>query len=97
MLRGLFAKRAGIAEPDRDATGAVKALVAGLLALPPGSEVTVSEIICLDPACPGTETVMLVMMPRAKTQAAKVTKAAADVTEPDVRAALLEAGFEVRT
>ncbi|HMO29001.1 hypothetical protein [Enterovirga sp.] len=55
-----------------------------------------SEIVCLDPACPGTETVMLVMAPGLKTRAAKLAKAAAEVTEPEVRAALAEAGFEVR-
>lgn len=92
MLRGLFAKRAGIAELDREQTGRVKALVSRLLT---GAEVTVSEIVCLDPSCPGTETVILVMLPGRKTQAAKITKSAVEVTEPDVRAALLEAGFEV--
>ena len=97
MLRGLFARRAGIAERDRDATGRVKALVTDLLASSVGAEVTVSEIVCLDPACPGTETVMLIMLPGEKTRAAKVAGAAADVTEPEVRAALLEGGFEVRT
>lgn len=96
MLRGLFAKRAGIAASDRDETARVKALVFALVELPAGSEVTVSEIVCLDPACPGTETVILVMAPRAKTLAAKVVKAAAEVMEPDLREALAEAGFEVR-
>lgn len=93
MLRGLFAKRAGLPDKDRaarDATLRVKALVAGML---PDAEVTVSEIVCLDPACPGTETVMLVMAAGAKTQAAKVAKAAAEVTEEDVRAALAEQGL----
>lgn len=95
MLRGLFAKRAGIPDRNAAATERVKALAAGLLALPPGSQITVSEIVCLDPACPGTETVMLIMVPGRKTQAAKVTKAAGEVGEPEVRAALLAAGFEV--
>lgn len=95
MLRGLFARRAGIPDRDRDATERVKALALGLLALPPGAEITVSEIVCLDPACPGTETVLLVMLPGTRTRAAKLTMAAAAVTEPELRAALEEAGFEV--
>ena len=96
MLRGLFAKRAGLAPPDRDETARVKTLALALLDLPSGAEVTVSEIVCLDPACPGTETVILVMAPREKTRAAKVVKPAAEVMEPDLREALAEAGFEVR-
>ena len=94
MLRGLFVCRAGIAEADRDETGRVKAIAAALL--PPGAELTVSEIVCLDPACPGTETIVLVMAPGVKTRAAKVQKPAAEISEPDLRAALLEGGFEVR-
>ena len=93
MLRGLFARRAGIAETDRDETGRVKALAAALL--PAEAELTVSEIVCLDPACPGTETVILVMIPGSKTRAAKVQKPAAEISEPDLRAALHEGGFEV--
>lgn len=96
MLRGLFARRAGLPARDREAAERVKALVLAALALPPGTEVAVSEIVCLDPACPGTETVMLVMAPSMKTRAAKLGKAAAEITEPEVRAALAEAGFEVR-
>lgn len=95
MLRGLFAKRAGLPDKDREATDRVRTHAAGMLA-DSGAEITVSEIICLDPSCPGTETVMLIMSAGAKTRAAKVTKAATDVTEEDVRAALREAGFEVR-
>lgn len=80
---------------DRDASERVKTLASGLLALPPGSEITVSEIVCLDPACPGTETVLLIMAPGRKTVAAKVTCPAGEVTEPELRKALSDAGFEV--
>ena len=93
MLRGLFARRAGIAAADPGATGRVKAMAADML--PDGTELTVSEIVCLDPACPGTETVILVMAPGAKTRAAKVQKPAAEISEPDLKAALQEGGFEV--
>jgi hypothetical protein len=137
MLRGLFAKRAGIAPKEPGETERVKALALALLARnhqPPHPEVlgeaeprrtrdrsacfeaplrgapqheevggisnleiTVSEIVCLDPDCPGTETVILIMSAGAKTRAAKVAKPARDVSEPDLRAALTEAGCEVRT
>jgi hypothetical protein len=50
--------------------------------------ISVSEIICSDPGCPGEETVILVMVPLKKTAACKVAKAMAEVTEDDVRDAL---------
>jgi hypothetical protein len=50
--------------------------------------ISVSEIICSDPGCPGEETIILVMVPLKKTAACKVSKAMADVTEDDVRDAL---------
>jgi hypothetical protein len=72
--------------PDRAETGRIKALALGLL--PPGTSVAVNEIICRDPGCPGTETVMLIMRAGARTVAAKIQKEAAAVSEDDVRAAL---------
>jgi hypothetical protein len=54
----------------------------------PDIGLSVNEIICRDPGCPGTETVILVMAPLRKTAACKVQKAMADVTEDDVRDAL---------
>jgi hypothetical protein len=95
MLRGLFARRAGVPERDRDATDRIRDMASALLSAPPGTEITVSEIVCLDPACPGTETVVLVMRAGRKTQAAKVPRPARNVEEAELRAALLEAGFEV--
>lgn len=44
----------------------------------------VNEIVCADPACPGTETIILVMLPGEKTKAAKIAKAMGDVDEQDV-------------
>ncbi len=38
------------------------------------------EIICADPACPGSETVILVMKPGEKTRAYKLQMAMAEVT-----------------
>jgi hypothetical protein len=53
--------------------------------------VTVSEIICTDPGCPGTETVILIMQPHAATKAAKVAKAMDEVTEIDAKGAAVVA------
>ncbi len=48
----------------------------------------VSEIACTDPACPGTETVILIMEPGRRTRACKIPKLLDEVTEQDVRDAL---------
>ncbi len=66
----------------------VKAHVFEALGRNPDIAISVSEIQCADPACPGDETIILVMAPGRKTAACKVAKAMADVTEDDVRDAL---------
>lgn len=77
------------AAADQAALARIKRLTAELLAL--GEEVTVSanEIVCADPACPGVETVILVMRPGERTRAYKVQAAAAEVSEAALKAALL--------
>ena len=42
--------------------------------------IAVNEILCADPACPGNETVILVMNPGEKTKAFKAQMAMADLT-----------------
>lgn len=54
----------------------------------PETVVKVNEIVCADPACPGFETVILIMPPGRRTLAAKVAKPLAEVTPEDVRIAL---------
>lgn len=97
MLRGLFARSSGRPDPapDRDATERVKTLARALADLPAGTELTASEIVCLDPACPGTETVLLVMRPTQRTRAVKLAGPASAITEQQLRSALVEAGFGV--
>jgi hypothetical protein len=56
--------------------------------LPADAVLAVDEIVCTDPACPGVETVVLLMRPGEKTRACKVAKALAEVTEQDIREAL---------
>jgi hypothetical protein len=55
--------------PDPEDSARIKAWVRETLALPDDAVVTVSEIACTDPACPGLETVILVMRPGEKAQA----------------------------
>ena len=50
--------------------------------------VKVNEIVCADPACPGMETILLLMPPGLPTRAVKITKPMAAVTETDVVLAL---------
>ena len=66
----------------------LKADVRRLLALPEAAAIAVNEILCADPSCPGTETVILVMNPGEKTKAYKVQAAMAEVTEDNLREAL---------
>lgn len=50
--------------------------------------VKVNEILCPDPACPGLETVILVMAMGQRTRAFKVGKPMGEVTQSEVAAAL---------
>lgn len=86
---GFWKMGATSASADPAALARIKQLTIAILGL--GDDVTVSanEIICADPACPGAETVVLVMEPGRKTRAYKVTANAADVTEEALRQALL--------
>lgn len=62
-------------------------------ALKCGEEVrfSISEIVCNDPGCVGTETVALVMVPGEKTRALKILKPMDEVTELDVLLAVADA------
>lgn len=87
-------RRRGEEGPARDASRALAELVRTTLALPEEATVSVSEISCGDPACGGAETVVLVMRPGRRTEAAKVLMPMAQVTPEALLAALapLEAG-----
>jgi hypothetical protein len=88
MLRGLFARRSGARITERDAAERLKARARDALGLAPDTELTASEIDCLDPGCPGLETVLLVMRPGERTRALKIRRPMEDVTEQDLRDAL---------
>jgi len=91
MRLGLFGKNPGKSAADKaaalEAATRIKADVRALLGLPEAAAIAVNEILCADPACPGTETVILVMAPGTKTVAFKAQTAMADLT----RKALVEA------
>lgn len=88
MLRGLFARGGPGAASFAGQAAQVKDWARSVM----GEEAVfmVSEIDCGDPACPGLETVILVLRPGRPTRAAKVSKPMAEVTEPDIRSCLAE-------
>jgi hypothetical protein len=89
MRLGAFLKSAfGRSKPDRQAIEQVKAWTRAALQSSDDTAVTVNEIVCADPGCPGIETVILVMEPSAKTRAYKIPKALDAVTEQDIGQAL---------
>jgi hypothetical protein len=73
---------------DRSVQERVKGYVFEALGRNPDIGLSINEIICRDPGCPGTETIILVMAPLKKTAACKVSRPMADVTADDVRDAL---------
>jgi hypothetical protein len=88
MLRKTFGKALGkSAGIDRTELARVKELARAVLALGEEASVSVNEINCTDPACPGTETVILLMIPGERTRALKVMKPVEAVDEADIREA----------
>ena len=88
-LLGAFRRRPG---PDAAARARVAEVARRLGGLGPEVGLTVSEIVCADPACPGTETVILVMIPGARSRACKIGKPLEAVTDEDVATALRPPG-----
>lgn len=84
----LFLRRRGEEAGARDAARALADLVRRMLDLEEEATVSVSQIACGDPACGGAETVVLVMRPGRRTEAAKVLRPMAEVGEEELRAAL---------
>jgi hypothetical protein len=86
---GAFLKRAFGAPPaDAEAVQRVKDWARTALRADDDTVVTVNEIVCADPACPGLETVILVMAPGVKTRACKIAKGLSEIAEADIVAAL---------
>lgn len=87
-LGGLFRSAFGRPKADRAAIERVRTLAREALKADQNTGFSINEIVCADPACPGTETVILVMEPGAKTRAYKIPKPLDEVTEQDIRDSL---------
>jgi len=74
--------------PDAEGIARIKAWTRDALGLDEGTALTVNEIACTDPACPGLETVILVMPPGAPTRAFKLRGSVVVQTRPAVVKAL---------
>ena len=92
MRFGLFGKGGPDKAQALEQAGRIKALMREMLDLPEAATIAVNEIICADPACPGSETVILVMNPGEKTKAFKLQMAMAEVTHEALANALREPG-----
>lgn len=80
MRFGLFGKGNDRKAESAGHAARIKSETRELLGLPETAAIAVNEIICADPACPGTETVILVMNPGEKTRAFKAQVAMAELT-----------------
>ena len=67
-----------------EASAAIKTWVRERFALNERSSVTVSEIVCRDPACPGVETVILIMDAGMKTRMVRIARPMLAVTVTDI-------------
>jgi hypothetical protein len=74
--------------PDRETADRVKGWIRAALALGDDDAVTLSEIACTDPACPGIETVILVMRPGEATRAFKSPGSLVVQTRPGIERAI---------
>lgn len=88
MRFGLFGKSGADRAKASDEASRIKADVRAVLGLPEAAAIAVNEILCADPACPGNETVILVMNPGEKTRAFKVQMDMAEVTREALAAVL---------
>jgi hypothetical protein len=84
-------KGTDMVKPDAATLARLKDKVRLILGLSEDVAISINEIICADPACPGMETVILIMAPGQKTIAAKVQASVDQVSD----AALTEAVMAV--
>jgi hypothetical protein len=89
MRFGLFGRNEARKGDEAKAVAeSLKVQVRAVLDLSETAAVAVNEILCADPSCPGTETVILVMKPGAKTMAFKLQMAMVEVTAEALAEAL---------
>ena len=82
----LFGFRA--ARPQDDVRRRIESWARAAGAFGDATVLKVNEIVCADPACPGFETVILVMEAGQRTYARKIAKPLGDVTQADIVQAL---------
>ncbi|WP_439498052.1 hypothetical protein [Bosea sp. (in: a-proteobacteria)] len=92
MRFGLFGKGGADKAEAAQIAARIKADVRDCLGLPEAAAIAVNEILCADPACPGTETVILVMNPGEKTRAYKAQMPMAELTRDALFAILRREG-----
>lgn len=73
---------------DQGVRDAISAWVRRIGGLDEDVIVKASEIVCADPACPGMETVILIMAAGRPTRAVKVARAMDTVSEADIETVL---------
>ncbi len=74
----------GRTAPSGDRRRIVETWARAAGSLGPATVVKVNEIVCPDPACPGYETIILVMAPGRRSRAVKIAKPVEAVEEADV-------------
>ena len=85
MFRNPFRRK----HPEQGgARTAIRTWVEAILGDDPPLTLTISEIDCADPTCPGLETILLVMREGEATQAVKIRKGMEDINEADVQEAV---------
>ncbi len=77
---------------DRAELERVRMLASEMLGLSAEAVIKVNEINCTDPACPGQETVILIMEPGTRTRAIKVPAPVEAVDADALRTAITAAG-----
>lgn len=85
----LFFRRGAATEAAPDAARELADKARTILGAGEDTTVSITEIACGDPACGGAETVVLIMRPGRRTEAAKVLRPLGTVTDEDLREALL--------
>ncbi|MDR6955621.1 hypothetical protein J2X65_005004 [Ancylobacter sp. 3268] len=86
----LFFRSGRSAEAAPDAARELAAKARRLLGADDDTTISISEIACGDPACGGAETVILIMRPGRRTEAAKILRPLAEVIEGDLVEALAD-------
>jgi hypothetical protein len=70
--------------PQKPDLSPLKSLIRDRLQLCEDTALTINEIICADPDCPGLETIILIMEPGQKTRALKLPKPILEIDEGDL-------------